>query len=403
MGRNPLVNVLAKQSTSKGSGQSSEDAHEEGVLSRRIALEVLARVEDDGAFSNLLLSQVLDANPVLTQQDRGFITDLVYGTLRMQRACQAVINRYVVDLPPKPANRALRLGTYQLMYRSDVPTYAAVSATVQAAPKRFRGLVNAVLRKVSTADIAFSSPAEELSYPTWVYKLFERDFGAVQAVDALKKMNEPATARQRSDGYFQDEASQWVSELVGVKKGDLVLDVCAAPGGKSTWMAAQGATVVAADLQAHRVGLIQQNAASYGHERVLPMISNGTAIPFAQSTFDHVLLDAPCSGLGVLRRRADARWRMQPEGIDELSTLQRDLVDAAVQQVRVGGMLTYSVCTVTREETLDIDSYIGRKYPEFEPNLAIVAPWQQHGRGAVLLPHWANTDGMSIFRYQRSK
>lgn len=401
-----LGNTLAKQSKKRGRPHADQTAHEAldpGVLSRKIALQVLARVEDDGAFSNLLLSQVLDEHSALTHQDRGFITDLVYGTLRMQRACQAVIDRYVTDRPPPAANRALRIGTYQLLYRSDIPTYAAVSTTVEAAPKRFRGLINAVLRKISTASVEFSSAPEELSYPTWVYKLFVRDFGENEAHAALERMNAPAEPRQRSDGYSQDIASQWVSELVGAGPNDRVLDMCAAPGGKATWIAKKAAYVVASDLQHHRVGLIQDNAARYGNGRVAPVTADGRALPFPSQVFDHVLLDAPCSGLGVLRRRADARWRMQPNSIEQLAALQRSLVDAAVDQVKVGGILTYSVCTVTREETLDIDSYIGSQYPELEPALEVVAPWQQHGRGAVLLPHWADTDGMSIFRYHRSK
>lgn len=404
MEHSQLGNVLAKQSKKRTRPRAgNEETLDPGVQSRKIALQVLARVEDDGAFSNLLLSQVLDEHSTLTQQDRGFITDLVYGTLRMQRACQAVIDRYVTDRPPPAANRALRIGTYQLLYRTDVPTYAAVSTTVEAAPKRFRGLINAVLRKISTASIEFSSIPEALSYPTWVYKLFVRDFGETEAHAALEKMNEPATPRQRSDGYSQDIASQWVSELVGAGHADRVLDMCAAPGGKATWLAATAQFVVASDLQQHRVGLIQENAAHYGNGRVSPLTADGRALPFRDETFDHVLLDAPCSGLGVLRRRADARWRMQPNSIEQLASLQRSLIDAAVHQVKIGGVLTYSVCTVTREETLDIDSYIGSQYPELEPELEVVAPWRQHGRGAVLLPHWADTDGMSIFRYRRSK
>jgi 16S rRNA (cytosine967-C5)-methyltransferase len=370
-----------------------------GVEGRRTALEVLARVEDDGAFANLALGPALDRSSLSTE-DRGFVTDLVYGTIRMQRSCDHLADRFLTSDPPGPARRALRLGVYQLVHRDDIPDHAAVGATVEAAPKRFRGLVNAVLRKVATAAVEYPDEATRLSYPDWIVARLRSDLGPSEALDALAAMNVPARPVRRPDGYVQDLASQWVVELVGARPGDLVIDLCAAPGGKATGMALGGATVVAADLQPQRVGLIARNIESTGARDVMSVVSDAGTPPFRAGVADAVLLDAPCSGLGVLRRRPDARWRLDPSAPERLADLQRRLVDAAVPLVRPGGTFVYSVCTLTDVESVGIDRHIECHYPGLEPLAAPSEPWQPHGRGARLLPHTASTDGMSIFRYR---
>ena len=150
----------------------------EGVTARRVALEALARIDDDGAYANLVLSAVLDRNDAdLSSEDRGFLTDLVYGTVRRRRACDHLVDRFLTSDPPPAARRALRLGAYQLAFRNDLPDYAVVSATVAAAPKRFRGLVNAVLRRVATAPVEFPDDATRLSYPDWIVERLVADLG----------------------------------------------------------------------------------------------------------------------------------------------------------------------------------------------------------------------------------
>ena len=142
-------------------------------------------------------------------------------------------------------------------------------------------------------------------------------------------MNRPAAVTMREDGYVQDLGSQWVAEAVGAGPGQRVLDVCAAPGGKATYLAGQGARVVAADARPSRVGLVSRNAQSLelGPDRLVVVAADGTAPPFRRGSFDKVLLDAPCSGLGALRRRPDARWRIEPDDVDHLAELQRRLLD----------------------------------------------------------------------------
>jgi len=370
-----------------------------GAPARRVALEVLARVEDDGAYSNLVLSPMLDRSG-LDATDRGFVTDLVYGTLRRQRSVDHLVDRFLTTAPPPAARRALRLGAYQLAFRDDIPSYAAVSATVDAAPKRFRGLVNAVLRKVATAPVQYPDEATELSYPDWVVELLGADLGPKVTEAALRAMNEPATPTTRDDGYVQDLGSQLVAELVAAGPTDVVVDLCAAPGGKATAVAHSGALVVAADLQPHRAGLICRNVERLGLDGVQVVVADATHPPVRQRAADRVLLDAPCSGLGVLRRRPDARWRLDAGVVERLAALQRSMIDAAVPLVRPGGLLVYSVCTLSRAESIGVDEHVAAVHPGLVALPPPGEPWEPWGRGALLLPQRLGTDGMFIARYR---
>lgn len=383
----------------------------QGVVVRRAALAALARVDDDGAFANLVMPMVLDGGPggtaVLGGQDRAFATDLVYGTVRMRRACDHLVDRFLTSDPPAAARRALRLGAYQLACRSDVPAYAAVDATVSASPKRFRGLVNAVLRKVAAAPIEFPDEATRLSYPDWIVDRLITDLGHANAIGALETMNRAARVHRREDGYVQDLASQWVASSVGAAPGELVADLCAAPGGKATAMAAAGAAVVATDLQVHRAGLVAANVASIGRStgavgQVFPLVGDATSPPLRTGSFDRVLLDAPCSGLGVLRRRPDARWRIDAGAPERLGVLAESLLDAAVTLLRPGGVLVFSVCTLTVRESIDVDRHVLQRHPDLVPLDGPGDPWRPWGRGVILLPQAADTDGMCMFRYRRA-
>jgi 16S rRNA (cytosine967-C5)-methyltransferase len=328
------------------------------------------------------------------------VTDLVYGTLRRQRALDHLVDRFLVSAPPAPARRALRVGAYQLVERDDIPDYAAVAATVAAAPKRFRGLVNAVLRKVAGAPVQYPDDATALSYPDWIVQLLRSDLGVEVADAAMAAMNRPASATVRADGYVQDLASQLVAEAVGAVAGERVVDLCAAPGGKATALAATGAVVIAADLQEQRVGLVRANAERLGASTLSVLVADAQHPPLRPGVADRVLLDAPCSGLGVLRRRPDARWRLEPGAVGRLAALQRRMFDAALSLVRPGGELVYSVCTLSRAEGPGMDDHVAAAHPGLEPLAVPPGPWQPSGRGALLLPQRADTDGMYLVRYR---
>jgi 16S rRNA (cytosine967-C5)-methyltransferase len=353
---------------------------------RELAYHCLQRIDYEGAYANLLLQSELGRSK-LSDRDRGFVTELVYGTTRMRRGCDALIDRFLVKEPQPSLRTLLRLGAYQLHY-AGVAAHAAVGETVELAPKAARGFVNAILRRVGSTPMEWPNDAVRLSYPDWIVARVRAELGD-DAEQALSRMNEPAPVSIRDDGYRQDLASQWVAAGVGAAPGERILDLCAAPGGKATAMASNGAFVVAADLQMHRARLIQG---------VSVVVSDAVAPPFPSASFDKVLVDAPCSGLGALRRRADARWRITEADVSVLAGLQRRILTSAAPLVRPGGWLVYSVCTLTAEESIDHPIPAGFESIAEPPS----DEWRPYGHGWRVLPHDHDTDGMVLIRYRRT-
>lgn len=370
-----------------------------GTEARRVAIEAVRRIDEDGSYANLLLPKLL-AESTLDQRDRNLVTELVYGSTRMRRACDWLVDRFVVSEPPPALRASLRVGAYQLAF-TRIPAHAAVSATVSASAKRNRAPVNAILRKVADAlPVEWPNEGIRLSMPDWLIQRLQTDLGADEARAMLEVMNTPPSVHEREDGYVQDPASQWVTDIVAAEEGELVLDLCAAPGGKTTALAATGARVVGADLRPGRAGLIAENARRLGATTIMSVSADGRAAPFAHGTFDRVLVDAPCSGLGVLRRRPDARWRVSEANVGELALLQSGLLEAAVDLVRPGGRLVYSVCTVTEAETTAVADRLEAGHPELTPvRISLGERWRPLGRGVQVLPQDHDTDGMSVFAW----
>jgi 16S rRNA (cytosine967-C5)-methyltransferase len=441
---------------------TSQAATARSATSRSVALLALVEI-DRGARANVALPRLLRESG-LSGRDRAFATDLVYGTVRLRRACDWLADRHVRRPLDPDVRAAVRLGTYQLVFLG-TPAHAAVSATVAEVTGPGRSVVNAVLRQVAE-DLAAGSPtwpdvATELSYPEWIVSRLEDDLGPAAALAALREMNRPAPMTTRPDGYAQDLASQWVAAAVALGVGDapaaLIADLCAAPGGKATAMgygcraghiawplrrgdrsAAGGGDagagrgpegagdggrgpgggddasqapgpaaapeselarplVVAGDVDAARSRVVAASAARLGLANVHAVVADARRPPLRAAHFDRVLVDAPCSGFGVLRRRPDARWRIRPDDVTRLAGLQRQLLEAALPLVRPGGLLFYSVCTLTRAETAAIDQWLARSHPEVRPVRPALGPaWEPAGRGARLLPQAAGTDGMFL-------
>ncbi len=377
-----------------------------GVAARKVAIDALLRIDDDGAYANLALAPLLERSR-LDERDRGLVTELVYGTTRMRRALDFVVDRFLLDAVDSHVRAALRLGAYQL-HVLDTPAHAAVGATVGAARGRGRGVVNAVLRKVAReceagTPIPWPNDATRLSYPDWIVERLVADVGRERAIAALEAMNEAAVVHRRDDGYVQDPASQFVAAAVDVGPGMRIIDLCAAPGGKATLLAGHGAHVVAADLRPSRTRLMAKNVrrlSSGAGGPVAPSVvtADATAPPFAPGTFDRVLVDAPCSGLGSLRRRADARWRIDADAPERLAELQRRIVDAGIDLLAPGGELVYSVCTLTDVETRGVLDH-ARSRDDVEVMAAPDDPWSVDRDLAVLLP--ADHDGMALFRLRK--
>jgi 16S rRNA (cytosine967-C5)-methyltransferase len=371
---------------------------------RRLACDALVRIVEGEAYANIVVPAMLDRSG-LDARDRRFVTELVYGTTRMQRALDATLAPHVQRDVEPVVRAALRLGVYQLHY-AGVPPHAAVNATVAIVPKRAQGFVNAVLRRVTEAGPReFADVADRLSYPDWIVQQLRSDLGDEDAFGALEAMNVPPRPHERDDGYIQDPASGWVAGLVDASLGHRIADVCAAPGGKATALAhvIGDGVVVACDIRPHRTGLIKSNAERTGtSDVVVPVVGDAAAPPLRPRSFDRVLVDAPCSGLGVLHRRPDARWRVHPEVPPALADQSRALLRAAAELVAHDGMLVFSVCTINATETSEVAGWAARELHGFSPLPAPGGPWRPHGHGALLLPQVAGTDGMFIARFHRT-
>ena len=366
---------------------------------RALALKVLGRVEKDSAFANLALRTALDKSE-LDERDKALVAELVYGVTRMRRSCDFLIDRFISKKLHPDVRTILRLGAYQL-YWMKVPDHAAVNDSVSLAPKWAKGLCNAVLRKVAKETVDWPTKAIEYSYPDWIVKRLDSDLGEHEASEALRCMNSSKSATLREDGYFQDAASQLVSDLL-TQEGNWgegpVIDICAAPGGKATAAVSAGFPVIAADSSLKRLKLARSNSMKLNIKLPL-VVSDGTDLPFRKGEASRVIVDAPCSGLGVLRRRADARWRIKEDDLAVLADLQLKLLCSALTMVKSGGLLIYSVCTLTNLETIEVDEKF-RNLVDVQETGDLPLPWRKHGRGGMILPQDLDSEGMSVFCYR---
>lgn len=431
-----------------------------GLPARRAALAALTVVEEDGAWSNLAVPAAVGDLP--GEQDRSFASHLAYDTLRWEGtldwALGEVLSRPLADVEPA-LRRVLRLGALQLL-RTGVPPRAAVDTSVSLAreqvpgprAKGAGGFVNGVLRALGRTVDTLPWPdveqdpvanlARTTGHPRWVVTELHRRFGTDRARAILTADNEPPGLTLRATGERdalvaelqdldvaatpgrsavavrargadprrlaavregravpQDEASMRVVEAAGVRPGARVLDLCAGPGGKATYLAAltgPNGSVMAVEQHPHRARLIEEAAVRQG-VAIEVRVGDATVPVDDPGGFDVVLLDAPCSGLGTGRRRPEVRWRRTPADVNDLAVLQRRLLDAAVAAVRPGGRLVYAVCTWTTVETED------------------VARWCDDAHGGILTPadtpasgprQWwpdaDDTDGMYIAVWDRS-
>jgi 16S rRNA (cytosine967-C5)-methyltransferase len=318
---------------------------------------------------------------------------------------------------------ALRLGAYQLAYMGSVPSHAAVNESVElvraAGLERAVAFANAVLRRLGEGveelleGLSERTPQEAAlkhSYPDWIAETWWREWGAEDALGLMRAQNEPPeTAVRTPDGprvvdeippewiaegrvWPQSRGSQLAGTAVGAEPGERILDLCAAPGGKATQLAEVAAEVVAVEKHAGRARELEENAARLGAKNLIVVCADALELPPGLDGFDRVLVDAPCSGLGVLNSRPDLRWRAEP-----LPGLQLELMRTALGRVRPGGTVTYSVCTVHRPENEDVVAALGtpvddlgRKFPEFRH--------PRDPRFLLTLPHVHGTSGFFVAR-----
>lgn len=331
---------------------------------RRVALNVLVRVFEEGAYADRAFAGEAAG---LEERDRAFAQRLAYGATQRVRtldyALEEVGGRSVAELDI-PVRAALRLGAYELAFMDSVPTRATVNEAVELAratgASRATGLVNAVLRRATGIaklidDLPEGTPQEAAlkhSYADWIAETWWREWGADEALALMRAQNEAPERVVRPAGtgsWPQSRGSQLAGRSVGVQPGERVLDLCAAPGGKTTQLAEQAAEVVAVEFHPGRAKELKENVKRLGFEHVTVVTADARELPPELTGFDRVLVDAPCSGLGVLASRPDLRWRAQP-----LPALQLELLRVAAERVKPGGSITYSVCTIVKEENEDV-------------------------------------------------
>jgi 16S rRNA (cytosine967-C5)-methyltransferase len=401
---------------------------------RRAAFDVVLRVFEDDAYADRVLRT---AAASLDSRDRALAQRLAYGTVQRVRTLDHAIHtlgkRPVRKLDP-PVRAALRLGAYQLGF-SDVPEHAAVNETVElvraARLERAVAFTNAVMRRLAAgleallaalSEATAADAALKHSYPDWVAELWWRELGPDETLALLRAQNEPpervVRLNRRKHGHVdgrpdqdlpdalhveridehaleagliwpQSRGSQLAGVVVGAGPGDRTLDLCAAPGGKATQLDGE---VVAVELHPGRARELEENIRLLGADNVTVVNADATQLPPELTGFDRVLIDAPCSGLGVLAARPDLRWRAQP-----LPDLQRELIRVAAERVRPGGTIVYSVCTINSDENeavvdesgLRVEP-LGEEWPQF------VHPHRPEF--LQTLPHRHGTSGFFIAR-----
>jgi 16S rRNA (cytosine967-C5)-methyltransferase len=404
---------------------------------RRAAFATLLRVFEEDAYADRAFPA---AAAGLDERDRALAQRLAYGTIQRVRTLdhgiEALGRRPVAKLDP-PVRAALRLGAYQLAF-AEVAVHAAVNESVElvraAGVERAVSFTNAVMRRLALGlrelmealpEGTATESALRHSYPDWVAELWWRELGPDEALALMRAQNEPletvvrrnerkpaevagepdpeipgALHVERVDGqalrqgliWPQSRGSQLAGLAVGSRDGERVLDLCAAPGGKATQLAGD---VTAVELHAGRARELEENCARLG-ANVHVLNADALELPPDLRDFDRVLVDAPCSGLGVLASRPDLRWRAKP-----LPELQRDLLAVAAERVKPGGTVLYSVCTISAAENeevvdasgLEIES-LGEEWPQFAH--------PRRPEFLLTLPHKHRTSGFFIARLRRS-
>ena len=385
-------------------------------LVRRAAHAALLSFEKTPLAADLLVERFSSAG--FDARDRAFLRELIYGVLRWRNRLDFIFGHFLEKpkLAP-PVREALRLGTYQLLFMDRVPSHSAVDGAVSLLNRPnlgwAKGLVNAVLRKVAEHEVAPPANSEDYlsiweSHPRWLVRRWMRRLGEEEARRRCRANNEEApvvfrvntrasnaqtlaselanegvatrpgcadpdclvflpdesapglrfsdTAAWRAGKFIvMDESSSLVSRFAGAAEGERVLDACAAPGGKTAclaWAAGENGRVVAGERSSRRLALLKRNCVRIRADLAI-LRMDALEPPFHQQ-FDLVLVDAPCSGLGVFRRHPDARWRLEEEDLVAQAGRQRAILRGPARAVRPGGRLVYSVCTNEPEETEEV-------------------------------------------------
>lgn len=435
---------------------------------REVALKIINDVTSNNAYANISLTRELNKQR-LSDQDRRFVTELVYGTIKAGKTLDYIISHYInrpMKKVPPIIQDILRMGIYQIFFLSKIPVSAACNQAVELTKKYGHSgtikFVNAVLRNAVRHPEKVTYPECETNpvgfislkymHPEWIVKRWIKRFG-VEATEALCQINNltpPLSIRTntlkitRNDlikqlqseevvcepsnitpegiichkypslgtlcslqkGLFQvqDESSMLVASILNPKAGEFVIDACGAPGGKSTHIAAlmnNSGKIISTDIHEHKLALTRENAQRLGISIIETHAFDATTIGNHYAlTADKVLVDAPCSGLGVIRRKPDSRWRKTEAMLDDLPKLQKAILHSAADCVKPGGVLVYSTCTTEPEENQDVINWFLTQHTDFAlDDLSQSIPGKnQSSKMIQLLPHIDHVDGFFIAR-----
>lgn len=437
---------------------------------RDAAVRIVYRVLREGAYSNIAVKQELDKGG-LAKLDKALVTEIVNGTLRNLTRIDWVKSQYVKKSKIEPwIEDIIRCGIYQLLFLDRVPDSAVCNESAELARKHSHEgtvkFVNGVLRNISRNKDKLEYPDKEndivkylsvfYSHPEWMVEKWVKDFGRGFTEELLKANNEtpPFTIRCNrlkiskqellkllseegieceegrynaealyirgtaaledkasfKQGYYQvqDESSMLVAHIMEPKAGDRILDMCSAPGGKTTHIAElmdnQG-EITARDIHRNKLKLVEESCSRLGIGIVRTELYNAMELDKASlEKYDKVLLDAPCSGLGVMRRKPDLRWKKEPDNFGELAKLQRDMLELAAKYVKTGGVLVYSTCTINKTENIDVVKGFLESNPAFRLESIIgQTPENLKCESAAqgyleLFPNTHGTDGFFIAR-----
>lgn len=438
---------------------------------RAIALNILNEVYQQKAYANISLSRHFQKYEI-TEQDRRFITELVYGTVKSGDTLLWILKKFVT----RPLNKIeptviniLRLGIYQIVFMDKVPASAACNEAVNLA-KKFSNqgsakFVNGVLRNLIRQPEKYAMPtgnkaievAVREQHPVWLVKKFIHTFGSEAALKLCQfnNTNAPLVLRtntlkttrpklmeeltqnectvipskiapegiicqshaslnklkplQNGMAQVQDESSMLVAHVLNPQKGDFIIDTCSAPGGKTTHIAAlmnNEGTIIAGDIYEHKLKLINENAQRLGINIIKTQLLDARKVGnLYPNKADKILVDAPCSGLGVLRRKPDSRWNKTEDLLSELPALQLEILNSAALAVKKGGVLVYSTCTIMPEENQNVIDEFLKTHADFKlDDVHKFLPFKHKDKTKTLqlMPHIDHTDGFFIARLIRN-
>lgn len=453
------------------------DRMTENNNARLLAVRILTRVEKEGAYANLLLRSQLPALDQTRDRNlvTALVNGVLKNKLLLDYALRKHLSKPMSALPHE-VRADLRIGIFQVLFMDKIPVSAAINESVEIArtvsKESFVPLVNSVLRKAADTawDFQWPDPKRDTirylsvrySHPEWMVKRWLSRWGRQETEDLLIANNEPAPTAIRvntlkttkeelivalrekditvledtiipeclvitdyggleqltefRDGLFtvQDQSSQLVAHVLGVRENDTVLDVCSAPGGKTTHMAQlmrNKGSITAVDYYQQKLNLVGELAERLGITIIKTLEGDARELPESLGQFDRVLVDVPCSGLGVIRRRADLRWQKKEEEIKRLPELQLAILLKAAEHVRPGGDLVYSTCTLEPEENYEVVKAFRQLRPEFTSvDLIEELPFfiegdkdskQLHKGVWQILPHIHHMDGFFLAKFRR--